>query len=128
MQKPLSRETRETIIQCNQKGWSAKEIAAKAKCSVSTVYRVLREKSMPETKSTTDDGSTFGIGMGVSLPGDQFVVLKVEDDKGRMLATLIVDQLGVQFKRPKQKIDSQRLSWELLDRLSTLGLTTNRSE
>ena len=119
MPKSLNQNMRDKILLLDKAEKQADVIAKNVGCSRSTIYRVLRDAK------NINGGDSVGTApiqfVSYRLPEGESVEVKVSGDNG-VVATMVIDAIGMVFKRPKQKLASQHLSWEVLDRLSSLGL------
>lgn len=121
MPKVLSQSAKDKILLFDKNSWHPDTIADKMGVSKSTVYRVLKAARDIPQEAAIDCHPIQSV--SYRLPEGSSVEVKISGGNG-VVATLVIDAIGLVFKRPKQKIASQHLSWELLDRLSMLGLTT----
>lgn len=51
------------------------------------------------------------------------LILKIRDNQGTMMGTLIIDKEGVSFRRPNQKNteNERKLKWTILEKLMEVG-------
>jgi len=104
---------------------SPHEIASDLDCHVSMVYRTRRRMASTKPSGTVKVKKTLrtppvSVSVRVSLVP---VLVQVRDEHDHLLGTLKVTDKGVQYRKSNAKgFGDRHLSWDVLDKLMSLGL------
>jgi len=128
------------VFKLIDKGMSARDVAEKLNLSVRTVHRYLQVRGRnkaswiksretgkaPKRVAKRRQGPVAakpkGMTIGFTLVDGEQVTIRINDGTGRLIETLVVSTEGLIAKRPNKKLCGQRISFDVLERLSEIGL------